>query len=87
MEEIGMEKGEHSFSVELRSREYLKNISLSNSGEHKVLIEGFLGELEEIGLVEGVMVEIKGADGVLRIELKEEELKKLLPKGGLAHHV
>lgn len=82
-----MRIGEHAFSIELKSREYLKNISLSNSADRKVLIEGFLGELEEIGLVEGVMIEIKGADGSLRIELKEEELKRLLPKGGLPHHV
>ena len=73
--------GEHSFSIELKSRERLKNISLSNTADRRVLIEGSLGELEEIGLVEGVMVEIRGADGILRIGLKEEELRRLLPRG------
>jgi len=82
-----MKTGQRAFSIELESKEYLKNISLSNSADSKVLIEGFLGELEETSLVEGVMVEIKGAGGVLRIELNEEELRRLLPKGGLSNHV
>jgi hypothetical protein len=47
-----------------------------------VLIEGFLGELEAVDLVEGVMLEIQGTNGTLRMDLKKEELRKLLTKGG-----
>jgi len=36
----------------------------------------------KLGLVEGVMIEIKGADGVLRIELEEEELRLRSGKKG-----
>lgn len=45
-----------------------------------VLVEGFLGELEEVSLIEGAMLELRGSHGVLRIDLKKEELDRL-PKG------
>ncbi len=45
-----------------------------------MLIEGFLGELTELGLIEDVMLEIKGSNGILRMDLNEEELKKLVAK-------
>ncbi len=73
--------GKHTFSIELKSKEYLKLIIIPNDVEDSVSIEGFLGELEEIELVEGVMLEIKGANGTLRMDLEEEELNTLLKKG------
>jgi hypothetical protein len=74
------EGGEHAFSVELISREYLKRVAIPNEAGDNVLIEGFLGELGELGFVEGIMLEIKGTNGTLRMDLKKEELKKLLKK-------
>jgi hypothetical protein len=73
--------GKHTFSIELKSKEYLKLITIPKDVEDTVSIEGFLGELEEIDLVEGVMLEIKGANGILRMDLTEEELDTLLKKG------
>ena len=73
--------GKHAFSVELKSKEYMKRVAIPVEAGDNVLIEGFLGELEEIGLVEDVMLEIKGANGILRMDLKEEELNTLLKKG------
>jgi hypothetical protein len=72
--------GKHTFSIELKSKEYLKRVAIPTEAEDNLLIEGFLGELEEIDLVEGVMLEIKGANGILRMDLKEEELNTLLKK-------
>lgn len=72
--------GKHTFSIELKSKEYLKRVAIPAEAEDNLLIEGFLGELEEIDLVEGVMLEIKGANGILRMDLKEEELNTLLKK-------
>jgi len=46
------------------------------------LVEGYLGELEEIGLIEGIMLEIRGTNGTLRMDFNEEELKELLKKEG-----
>jgi hypothetical protein len=72
---------EHTFSVELKSKEYMKRVAIPNEAGDTVLIEGFLGELEAVDLVEGVMLEVKGANGILRMDLKEEELNTLLKKG------
>ena len=72
---------EHAFSIELRSKEYVKHVAMSNDAEDKVLIEGFLGELEEFSFIEGAMLEIKGINGTLRMDLKEEELRNLLQCG------
>ena len=78
----GLEKVEkHAFSIELKSKEYLKRVAIPTEAGDTVLIEGFLGELEEVDLVEGVMLEIEGANGILRMDLKEEELNTLLKKG------
>jgi hypothetical protein len=74
----GLEEVEkHAFSIELKSREYLKLVAIPNDAGDNVLIEGFLGELEGVELVEGVMLEIRGTNGTLKMDLKEEELSKL----------
>ena len=73
-----MEK--HAFSIELKSKEYLKRVAISDDTGDNVSIEGYLDELEKIDLVEGVMLEIRGVNGTLRVDLKEEELNTLLKK-------
>jgi len=72
---------EHMFSIELKSKEHVKRVAIPNENGVNVLIEGFLGELQGLSFIEGIMLEIEGANGTLRMDLKEEELKKLLPKG------
>lgn len=47
------------------------------------MIEGFLGELDEMELIEDIMLKVRGTDGVLRIDLTREELKQTLQKGRL----
>ncbi|MFH0897049.1 MAG: hypothetical protein V1850_03245 [Candidatus Bathyarchaeota archaeon] len=69
--------GKHIFSIELKSKEYLKLVAIPNDVGDDVSIVGFLGELETVGLVEGVVLEIQGTNGSLKMELKEEELKRL----------
>ncbi|MCW3989537.1 MAG: hypothetical protein NWE88_05620 [Candidatus Bathyarchaeota archaeon] len=65
---------EHSFSIELKSKNHIKNITLTN----RILIEGSLGKLEEITLIEGRVLELKGANGTLRLDICEDELMQLL---------
>lgn len=72
---------DNSLYLEPLTSEYLKRVTMSNETDDRVLIEGFLGELGELGFVEDAMLEIKGANGILRLDLKDEEFKKLLPKG------
>jgi hypothetical protein len=62
----------------MKSRDNIKTISMSNIPHESVLFEGFLGELEELGMVEEVILEMKGSNGILRIDLSEKELRKML---------
>jgi hypothetical protein len=68
----------HLFSIELVSRDHLKCLILPIKNDAKVLIEGFLGDIEEIGIIEGLMLEINGSKGTLKMDLSEEEISKLL---------
>jgi len=70
-------KMEHSFSVELNSKDHVRLVAL-DSDRNKTLIEGFLGELIELNFVEGALLEIRGSNGTFRIDLNEEDLTKLL---------
>jgi hypothetical protein len=68
----------HGFSVEMKSKRHVKRIMLSDGTHEGVLFEGFLGEIKEIGMVEEAVLEIKGTNGTLRIDLSEEELRRML---------
>jgi hypothetical protein len=69
---------EHSFSIELESREQLSGVALPYNGHQRVLIEGSLGELRHISLVESLMLEVECSGGTLRIDLTEEEFRRAL---------
>jgi len=71
---------EHAFSIEMESKKHVRHISVSNESHDRVLFEGSLGELEELSMVEGAVLEVKGANGVLRIDLNEDELRKMFSK-------
>ena len=64
------------FSVELKSKNSLKNVTLVNSSINSVLIEGTIGELVQASFAEGVVLEVVGKNGVLRLDLGEEDIKK-----------
>ena len=69
---------EHTFTVELKSKENVKNISISDQTHDLVLFEGNLGELLELSFVEGDVLEFVGVYGVLRVAVTMEELVKAL---------
>lgn len=69
------EENERFFSVELKSKADLKNVTLANGSRDSVLIEGTIGELVQAMFVEDEILEIIGKKGTLRINLKAEELK------------
>ncbi len=66
--------------MELKSKIFVKNLSLASDDQEGVLIEGFLGDLKRVGFSEGLMLEIEGTNGVLRVDLSEEELRDLFPR-------
>ena len=69
---------EHTFSVEMGSKRHVKSISISDEAHDRVLFEGNLGELLELSLVEGDVLEFVGVNGVLRVAVTEEQLQKAL---------
>ena len=73
-------KNRHSFSVELKPKEHVKNLSLSDEGRERVLVEGDLGELKELDVLEGLVFQLKGANGNLTLDLTEEEISRILTK-------
>jgi hypothetical protein len=67
---------ERVFSVELRSKRNLKNITLTNGSSDSVLVEGSIGELVQASFTEGIILQVVGKTGVLRVDLGEDEIKK-----------
>jgi len=77
---VGDRKMETSFSIEMKSKKHVRTISVSNESHDRVLFEGFLGELLELSMVEGKVLEIKGTNGILRVDLAEEDLRKMFSR-------
>jgi hypothetical protein len=69
--------GDH-FSVEMDSKKHVRNISISNQTHDRVFFEGDLGGLLEASIVEGSALEMVGEHGILRFELDENVLRRVL---------
>jgi hypothetical protein len=67
---------ERVFSVELKSKRNLKNVTLTNGSSDSVLIEGTIGKFVQATFTEGIILEVVGRKGVLRVDLGEEEITK-----------
>jgi hypothetical protein len=67
----------HSFSIEIKSKKHVRNISISDEDYQKVLFEGALGELKSLSHIERRMLEIKGSYGTIRIDLNEAEMNSM----------
>jgi len=62
------------FSIEMASKKDLVNVSISDKSYERVLIEGFLGKFTEIEMIENALIQFKGANGVLRVDICKDEL-------------
>lgn len=69
---------EHSFSVEMNSEHCVRRMSFLDKENGQVFFEGFLGELKNVAMVEGLMLEITGVNGILRVDISQEEMEKYL---------
>ena len=67
----------HSFSVEMNSSKHLKQMHISRSPADHLLLEGDLGELEKLAMIEEAVLVVEGSNGVIRIDLSQNELKTL----------
>ena len=70
------EKNDRFFTIELKSKTNLKNVALSNGSNETVLIEGTIGKLEQAEFEEGVILQIIGTQGILRVDLSQNEITK-----------
>ncbi len=71
-----LEENERFFSVELKSKVSIKNITLTNGAQENVLVEGSIGELQRAEFREGIILEVVGDKGVLRINLSLDDIKQ-----------
>ncbi len=76
------ENREYSFSVEMGSKMDVSHVSLTDDLADGVLIKGSLGALRCVALLEGVVLEVRGSKGVLRLDIDCEELGAVFSKGG-----
>ena len=67
-------QGRHSFSIEMASRNHVGRIEVSGGPRDQVCIEGELGGCVSVELIEGILLQISGENGVFRIDLEEGEL-------------
>jgi len=65
-------KDERMFSIELRSKEDVKNLSLDS--DEKVLIEGSIGSFIRAQFLEDLVLEVIGSNGELRVDLAVNDL-------------
>lgn len=73
--------GEHRFSIELKSKDYVARIALPEENESNVLIEGFMGKFQDLRFTDGLFLEIQGTKGTLRLDMRKKEFNRLLLNG------
>lgn len=68
---------ERFFTVELKSKAHLKNVTLTNGSTDNALIEGTLGELVQATFAEDEILEVVGTKGTFRINLSRQEIREV----------
>jgi hypothetical protein len=69
------EKNERFFSIELSSKHQIKNMSMTEGQKESTVIEGTIGTLIEATFNEGIVLEVAGTEGTLRLDLQAKEIK------------
>ena len=73
-------KLEVSFSLELHSRDHIKRVSLPDGAGDRLMVEGSLGSLTGLEMVEDILLEIIGINGKMQIGVTRRELEHVLNK-------
>jgi hypothetical protein len=66
---------ECTFSIELKAKKYLKTVNLTNGTHESVLVEGTIGQIQHAEFTEGIVLEVTGTKGILRIDLSPDQIK------------
>jgi hypothetical protein len=64
----------HSFSIEMPSRNNINSLSINGGST----IEGDLGDNIRFEIIEGILLQISGENGVFRLDLREGESDTIL---------
>jgi hypothetical protein len=64
----------------MKQRKHVKTIMVSDKGWENVLFEGNLGQLLELSMIDQNVLEVRGVNGVLRVDLTIEELGDMVLK-------
>ena len=75
-------KNERVFTIELRSKDDVNSVSMD--GDQKVSIEGTLGTLRRARFVDGIVLEVVGSKGELRVDLGPNDMKGIKDEGNEA---
>ena len=75
------EQNERFFSIELNSKHLIKNLSMIEEPKESILIEGTIGKLIKAIFDENVILLVIGTKGILRLDLKANEIKVSSPNG------
>lgn len=67
---------ECTFSIELKSKEKIRKLKMSNCNHEGVLIEGSIGRLQRTEFIEDIVFEVIGDNGTFRIDLSPEQIKR-----------
>jgi hypothetical protein len=79
--ENDMSRTERGFTIELGSNGSLKNVMMDQGAEKSVLLEGSIGDLIRASFSEGVILEVVGTSGTVRIDLRDEEVSRNRAEG------
>ena len=69
---------EHSFSVEMKTKNAVRRMYFLDKENEQIFFEGCLGKLTCINMVEGVMLEIEGANGTLKLDITQKEIEQCM---------
>jgi len=67
-------------SLEMASKRYVKSLIVSDEARGRVLFEADIGSLIGLSSVDGRVLEVRGTNGTLRVDLTDEELEAMLNK-------
>ncbi len=69
-----------NFSVELSSKQSLLAMNMTSSTGSEISIGGTIGELVRASFLEGIVLEVTGKEGTLRLDLSIDEIDGVLER-------
>ncbi len=65
-------------SIEMKQRRHVKTMMITDEAKGCVLFEGNLGKFAALSMVDDNVLEFRGVNGILRVDLSREEIARML---------